>query len=89
MAIKNVEVSQDVGNARAVALLHALRDPSFADHLAPGESERLGGYGGKYHHELGQADAVWMVNTMAALVAVEPPGTRTVLQDDGVNPAAV
>ncbi len=62
MAIKNVEVSQDVGNARAVALLHALRDPSFADHLAPGESERLGGYGGKYHHELGQADAVWMVN---------------------------
>lgn len=86
MALRMMDVSQDVGNGRAVALLHALRDPAFAEFLAPADRARLEGFGAIYHTKLTHQDAVWMGQKLAELVQVEPPRTKRVEMEDGVPP---
>lgn len=88
MAIRQVQVSEDVGNARSVALLPALRDPSIAGYLLAEEAALLQGYGGRYHHELKHEDALWMAQTLLRVVQVSAPGTREVQLEDGVTPGA-
>ena len=88
MAVVQVTESRAVSAERAQALRVALRELGLVEFLSEADREQLRVVSQKYASELTHEDAVWLAGKISEVCGKAEPVEKSVLREDGVNPAA-
>ncbi len=89
MAMVEVDEHRDVSGERAQYLVNALREAPFADFMSEADREKFQALNVKLPATRTHADAVWLVQVLAAITTREEPKVKKVVRDNGHNPQAI